>query len=273
MISLDSKPAWRLGYWKSLALSFRQTRKLRALMDEKMMAQYRHNGIGLLLPMLSLLLHSVLLSASMHLVFNQQWRDYIVYYSCSFAVWIAMNQFISDCASYNEQSFQLKHYSSVSRHIVHSTNIVMFAFFLLLRITVAIGIMTCVLPSRFLQIHWIGALIGVASVTICMYSMGLVISFLLDRFRLLNIFIPQILFLAYLITPILFRVDMLGGGAWIAYYNPLFYVLQAIRDPIINGIFVPANIAVTLGASALFFLIGWILDKPNSTLISYRWVA
>ena len=74
------------------------------------------------------------------------------------------------------------------------------------------------------------------------------------RFRDLPQIIAALLQVAFYVTPILFRGDMLSAHArWIVVYNPLAYWVDLVRQPLM-GVF-PSALAWIVGAVAA--LLGW----------------
>jgi ABC-type polysaccharide/polyol phosphate export permease len=73
------------------------------------------------------------------------------------------------------------------------------------------------------------------------------------RYRDLNPLVNAVMPLIFFITPVLFRANQLGSHAFIAYLNPLAFLLKLIRDPL-TGNAPPLMVWV---ASSLMACLGW----------------
>ena len=55
------------------------------------------------------------------------------------------------------------------------------------------------------------------------------------RYRDFYQLVPIVLQLVFLLSPILYRKDNLGGMAWTANFNPLYQVLSPVRHALMDG--------------------------------------
>jgi lipopolysaccharide transport system permease protein len=88
---------------------------------------------------------------------------------------------------------------------------------------------------------------------------GLMLGVLCARFRDIPQIITNLMQIAFFVTPILYRPEILGNRAWVADFNPLHHLIEVIRAPII-GAGVPAAswafvLAFTLAGSLLAILL------------------
>lgn len=84
---------------------------------------------------------------------------------------------------------------------------------------------------------------------------AMVLGLLSARFRDLPQIISALLQVAFYVTPILYRPVSLTRFAWIVTFNPLTYLIEIVRAPLI-GIF-PS--AMDWGVALLMALLGWLL--------------
>jgi ABC-type polysaccharide/polyol phosphate export permease len=127
--------------------------------------------------------------------------------------------------------------------------------------------------GQFLLMGMPFALIGIAALSALMLSAGMVSGYLFDRFRLLRALMPQVLFLALLVTPVLWHKDQLVRARWIAEANPLTHVLDIIRTPLLSGTMPWHSLAIVVLLACGFAFVAALLHEANRKLISFRWVA
>ena len=86
------------------------------------------------------------------------------------------------------------------------------------------------------QWGWLMAIPGVALILIAAIPTGFLLGMLSARFRDLQQIIASIVQLAFFLTPIFWRVDLLRDRAWLAEINPFHLFLELVRRPIVEGI-------------------------------------
>jgi ABC-type polysaccharide/polyol phosphate export permease len=63
---------------------------------------------------------------------------------------------------------------------------------------------------------------------------GLMFGILCARFRDIPQIITSLLQIAFFLTPIFWKPEMLGKHQWIAQINPLFHLMEVIRNPLLG---------------------------------------
>lgn len=108
------------------------------------------------------------------------------------------------------------------------------------------------------QWSWLAALPGVALILLA----GLPIAFLLGtlsaRYRDLQQMIASIVQLAFFMTPIFWKAELLKDRAYFADYNPFQLLLEVVRRPIVEGI-PPVETYVRIG---LLILVLYLVAAP-----------
>ncbi|KVC46957.1 ABC transporter permease [Burkholderia pseudomultivorans] len=84
------------------------------------------------------------------------------------------------------------------------------------------------------------------------------------RFRDLPQIISALLQVAFYVTPIMYRPASLNRFSFIVEWNPLAYLMDVVRDPLIGQVAPPTTWAVTIGMA----LIGW----PIALLLTGRFL-
>lgn len=97
---------------------------------------------------------------------------------------------------------------------------------------------------------------GLALLMLNALWMAAFVGLLAARFRDLPQIVEALLQVAFYVTPILFSGEMLRGKHhWIVEFNPLAYLIDAVREPLVG--IVPSM--ATWGVSATMAVIGWSL--------------
>lgn len=80
-------------------------------------------------------------------------------------------------------------------------------------------------------------------------------------------FIPIVLQLGFLLSPILYVKEALGKHTWIAAFNPLYRVLSPLRHALIDGSLKLEQSFVLLAINAVGFLFSvWLLERRRGQL-------
>lgn len=85
-----------------------------------------------------------------------------------------------------------------------------------------------------------------------------------NRFPAFGVLLPSILLLVFLSTPILWDPEVVGERTWLYKYNPLYWIISLVRDPLIFE--VPPTAAWTIGvlcATVLAALAVWTTAKVD----------
>ncbi len=86
------------------------------------------------------------------------------------------------------------------------------------------------------QWQWLLALPGVALVLIAAVPSAFLLGTLSARFRDMQQIIASIVQLAFFVTPIFWRPEMLKDRVYLAEYNPFHILLEVIRRPVVSGL-------------------------------------
>ena len=86
------------------------------------------------------------------------------------------------------------------------------------------------------QWEWLLAIPGLALIVLAALPTSFLLGTLCARFRDLQQIIASIVQLAFFVTPIFWRPELLGDQAWIAELNPFHLLLEAVRAPIVEGV-------------------------------------
>jgi ABC-type polysaccharide/polyol phosphate export permease len=84
--------------------------------------------------------------------------------------------------------------------------------------------------------EWLAAIPGLALIVLAALPTSFLLGTLSARFRDLQQIIASIVQLAFFVTPIFWRPELLGDHAWVADLNPFHLLLEAVRRPIVEGL-------------------------------------
>lgn len=103
--------------------------------------------------------------------------------------------------------------------------------------------------------HGLQALFGLLLTTLNLTWLLFLLGPLCARYRDLAPIVGSILQLMFFITPIAFHPNLISEIEWVYKYNPFYYLIEAIRAPLL-GEGLALDVALVLLVSAVF---GWVL--------------
>jgi lipopolysaccharide transport system permease protein len=83
---------------------------------------------------------------------------------------------------------------------------------------------------------WLAAIPGVAMILLAAIPTAFLLGTLSARYRDLQQMIASIVQLAFFMTPIFWKADLLKDRAYLAEYNPFQILLEVVRRPIVDGV-------------------------------------
>ena len=86
------------------------------------------------------------------------------------------------------------------------------------------------------QWRWLAAIPGLLLIMLAAVPTSFLLATLSARYRDLQQMIASIVQLAFFVTPIFWKPELLKGHQWIADYNPFQLLLEVVRAPIVDGI-------------------------------------
>jgi lipopolysaccharide transport system permease protein len=83
---------------------------------------------------------------------------------------------------------------------------------------------------------WLAAIPGVALILVAALPTSFLLGTLSARYRDIQQIIASVVQLAFFVTPIFWKPELLRGHAWIANWNPFHLLIEAVRGPIVGGL-------------------------------------
>ena len=76
-----------------------------------------------------------------------------------------------------------------------------------------------------------------------------------------------------LITPIFWPTGKLVNYSWVYEYNPIYHVIEIIRQPLLTGVWPVRSIVVVAIIAFIGFVLSNLLYRKNKELIVFRWLS
>lgn len=231
MAQMDTHPTARsLG--DDFRSGFSQARLWRFLAKREIARQYDRTAIGVFWIPLNILFHVSILGLVYSAVIGHS-KSYFPYFALSYSIWTTFGRTLSESSSlWRSSEKYLKQFSTpISTFINKAVYKLLLIFLISLPVGFAIALLTGARPGwsvllaipgiavYFANIFWIVTVLSIASL----------------RFRDLSRFMPNIVFLVYLTTPILWQIDRLSEDKrWIAQANPIYHLISLVREPLLG---------------------------------------
>lgn len=270
LVSLSAQTA---TFLRELAWSLRHAKLSWLLVRADQIELRRQNRIVLLNSFLSVFLQVVLLGVIYSNLFQQDLTDYLPYFGISLAVWQNITMFVGKSGAYNDSANRIASFPDVSPLIIHVSGLIESLLHLMTTTAAALCAATLFSPNALLHVHFGLLLMGALMVQAFLFFSGILLSFFLDRIRILRAMLPQIFFLLFLISPILWKKELLTSHQWLVTYNPVFHLIEIVRDPFLAGSVPLKSTLVVAGLTLCMMLISPFFYHLNRRLIWFRWVA
>lgn len=166
-------------------------------------------------------------------LFGQNISDYFPYLAVSFVVWLLIANLINEaCMSFiGAQDYIKQIRIPLTVHVLRMVwkNLIIFAH----NLVIVALVMLFYRPA----LHWSLLLVPLAIGLVAINGMwiGVLFGMLCARFRDIPQLVASFVQVAFFLTPVLWKADMLGRHRWTADLNPLFHFLEIVREPIVSG--------------------------------------
>lgn len=166
-------------------------------------------------------------------LFGQDLGTYFPYLAVSFVVWMLMSNLINDCSNafINAEGFIKQIKLPLSVHILRAIwkNLLMFAHNL-----VIIALIYLFYP---LEVGWhlLQIPLGLLLIAINALWFGILVGLFCARFRDIPLIVSSVVQIAFFLTPVMWKAEMLGKYIWAAHINPLYHFIEIVRAPLASG--------------------------------------
>lgn len=211
--------------------------------------RYRRSLIG---PFWMTISTGVMLSAMGPLygkLLNQEIGPYFQHLAVSFIVWTFVSTTINEsCLAFTAAEGFIKDVKlPYTAHLMRvlAKNLIMFAHNF-----PVILVVLCFFPPTTLGIVLL-APIGLLLVIANLFWIGLVLAILCTRYRDIPQIVGSLVQVAFFLTPIVWKADMLGHNRFIADWNPLFHLMEVVNSPLLGRYPSTISLAVVLSMAAV----------------------
>lgn len=169
------------------------------------------------------------------LLFGQPVREFLPYLACGFALWGFIVASITDAsATFLRAEGYIKQFSYPKQIYLLRTLI---SSVIVLLIGIAVVIPVQLFFNEVTPLGWLYALPGLALLIMAALGHIAISAYLGTRFRDFPHAMAVMLQMMFFITPIMFPIKLLHekGLGFIYQFNPLYYLIDVVRHPIIQG--------------------------------------
>lgn len=231
--------------------------------------KYRRSFIGPWWISLSMLIFILMMGIVFSRLFHQPLNEYIPFFTAGFLFWTFISSSVIEAAEIfksNEgfiKQIKLPFSLYVFKHLVRQGICLLHNFVVYLLICIFFQLMPGL--TAFLVIP------GFLLLAINVYWVSLVIAIVCARYRDMVPIITSCVQIAFFITPISWMPKLLDQNPGVLKYNPLTYLLDIVRSPLLGTLPDPASWSVSLGLAAGGILLSLFLFSRALSRIAF-WV-
>lgn len=191
-------------------------------------------------------------------LFRMRVADYVPFLTAGLIIWTLISTIVNDsCVAFIQAEAIIKQVNlplSVYVYRVVWRNLIIFGHNALIYVLVALAY--SVWPG------WPGFLAIPALILICINGVwvGVALGLVCARFRDVPQIVSSIMQVAFFLTPILWKPELLGARVWFLQFNPVHYFVELLRAPLLGHV---PGLEIWYGALGIS-LCGWV-----TTLIMY----
>ena len=243
----------------------RHTWYLLGLHDVK--GRYRRSIIGPFWITLSSLVFVGGLGVVYSRLLNLNLEEYLPYLACGIIVWTFILNFINEGASaligsaHIIKQVSLPLLTHMMRVAFRNTLIFLHSWVILIPLLLWYGYLTTY--GLFCSI------LGVALVIFTLTPLTVLLAIVCARYRDVLPMISSALQLMFFVTPVMWFPQQLAGLTSVIKYNPFAYLIDLIREPMLNGFFPLASAGLVLGMGLLLWAAALALLFTHHKQIPY----
>lgn len=232
--------------------------------------QFRRFALGVAWIPLGMILTAYMLGYIYAQMMRADYWDYALYILAGFTFW----QFI--------QTSVLSGFGLFSGQASMINNISLpFSYYIFKFIFEAFVNLMIVLPFVFIvaalhgEVRSLGVLMVMPAILLYIVT-GVAVAFVMAvmsiRIRDLESPLASLMRVMFLVTPIIWRIDLMGDGATrviVATYNPFYHLLEIARAPVLGEVATTLNWFVSLGVMSIFILLAIVMFARARHRIHY----
>lgn len=166
------------------------------------------------------------------LLFKLPLRDYLPYIALGDIVWIYMSTAAQDgCGAFAASENMIR--SIKLPFMTHVLRVVTRTFIIFLHGAVAYVPFVLWLGIKP-EATWLMAIPGVIIIALMTVPLTTLLAVMATRFRDIQPIVSNVVQMAFFLTPIIWKPDMLGKHRWVADMNPFYHFIQLVRAPLMG---------------------------------------
>ncbi len=166
-------------------------------------------------------------------LFGQDLSAYFPHLAISLVVWMLVSNLINDCSNafIAAEGFIKQIRLPLTIHILRAIwkNLIIFAHNMVIVVLVFL-----VYPPE-MGWHLLQMPLGILMLAVNSLWFGILVGLLCARFRDIPQIVASLVQIAFFLTPIFWKAEMLGKFIWAAQINPLYHFIEIIRAPLLSG--------------------------------------
>jgi len=202
-------------------------------------------------------------------LFGQPVGSYFAYLAVSYVIWQLMSQVITDAcnAFISAESFIKQVRLPLTVHILRVVwrNLIIFFH----NFIIVLFVLAYFRPP----LGWHLLLFPVALLLFVVNAVwvSLILALICARFRDIPLIISNLVLVAFFLTPIMWKPEMLGRYIWAVNLNPFYHFLEIIREPLVGSALNPVSWAAVAGITVAGFAAMLALFSRFRSRVAY-WV-
>lgn len=166
-------------------------------------------------------------------LFGQDLSAYFPHLAISLVVWMLVSNLINDCSNafIAAEGFIKQIRLPLTIHILRAIwkNLIIFAHNMVIVVLVFL-----VYPPE-MGWHLLQMPLGILMLAVNSLWFGILVGLFCARFRDIPQIVASLVQIAFFLTPIFWKAEMLGKFIWAAQINPLYHFIEIIRAPLLSG--------------------------------------
>lgn len=232
-------------------------------------ARYKKSVLGPLWPMLTNLLGVLGLSLVWAGLMQQDMNTFVPQLAVGLITWQLISGVLSDApGTFSRQAAMIKNvaipawffvYRQLARHLINLMHNALIVLGVMLYFRLEVNAQTLMfvpgLVLVVLNLYWIMHFFGLAGA----------------RFRDIEHLVQGVLPMLFFLSPVIYRADRLPPGLNIVWLNPMSYMIEAVRSPILGSAPHPYTYPVLLGMLLVGSLLTWWYQTTKGKNLAF-WV-
>lgn len=194
---------------------------------------------------------------------------YFLYLAVSFIIWLLIANIVNDaCMVFISSEGYIKQTKTpLTVYVLKMVwkNLIMFAHNLVIMVPVVVFWP----PTVGWQLLLIP--LGVLLIAINSIWLGIVLGVLCARYRDIPQLVTSLVQVAFFLTPVMWKAEMLGQSRWAAEWNPLYHFLEVVRAPLVAATTNWSSWVSVLGITVVGYAVALLLFARYRPRIAY-WV-